>query len=451
MKLIVGLTLFSLVSLAWQTTNWHWRESVGELLSNPYSKSRIPQFILDARHPWIIENQSRLESLPDAGAYLCSVSGQSTTDVSGEQSSAVGNGLDLPPDLFDYVEIDNIRGQVYRPGWSNALSRAQEIQRCPAALSQVKTFLTRIDVYDTQRVNWGKRILEPAQPPSELPSLFADILGNMTSLETLKWDVTPRHAHYFEESFLEREFVLPSVTRLEPRAMSHFLVQMCPNITSLVRDWSMSLSDDLDGDDPDFLLIRVTMFAPKLKRFAMMAEWSWTDSLVQELVSGYMPGIESLSIWGDIGPRRTLYGEHESDGSSLKKALQLISSFQNLTELELSHASGLGLGWKEGPACGNAYFGRRGREYQRQVYREELEAMERAGALVVEVLPRLTSFSVGSSKANITRSDNGTLRAIFPWTGWMDEWIMDLMPETADEYDEWLMDDMPDLTDEYDE
>ncbi|KAI0801602.1 hypothetical protein GGR55DRAFT_683713 [Xylaria sp. FL0064] len=436
MKLIVSLTLFPLVSLTWQTTIWHWRDRVGELLSNPYRKSRIPQFILDARHPWVIENQSRLESLPDAEAYLCSASRQSMTNMSGEQSGRGENGLDVPPDLFDYLEIDNNRWEVNRPGWSNALLRAREIQRCPAALSQVKTFKTRIFVYDSEYSDWNKRVLEPAQPPRELPSLFADILGNMTSLETLKWDVPPRYAHYFEELFLKRELVLPSVTRLEPRAMSHYLVQMCPNITSLERGWSMTLSDDVKNDDPDSLLIRATMFAPKLKRFGMSAKRSWTGPMIQELVSGYMPGVESLSIWGALATGYTRHGEYESDGCTLKKALQLLSSFQNLTELELPDASTLGLGWDGGPLCGNAYFGPSGREYQRQVYRQGLEATERAGALVIEALPRLTSFSVGGSKANITRYENGTLRATFPWTGWKDEWIMDVMPDLPDEYDE---------------
>ncbi|KAI0430284.1 hypothetical protein F5Y09DRAFT_341820 [Xylaria sp. FL1042] len=388
MKLILGLALFPLISLAWQNTIWYWREKVGGYLTNPYRQSRAPQFLLDARRPWIIENQSKIESFPDAETYLCSAFRQSLTNISGERSSGGGNGLDLPPNLFNHLEINNNRWEVNRSGWPNASLRAREMQRCPAALSQVKTFKTRIYIYDSK-------------------------YSNMTSLETLKWDVPPRHARYFEERFVDRGLLVPSVTRLEPSSISHFLVQMYSNITILDRDSSMMLSNDVNDEDPDSLLIRATRFAPKLKRFGMRARWGWANPMIQELVSGYIPGVESL--WG---------------------ILQSLSSFQNLTGLELPDASTLGLGWDGGPSCGNAYyFGPGSREYEHQVQREGLEATERAGALVVKILPRLTSFSIGGKQAKITRYENGMLRASFPWAERIDQWVMDVLPDLPDELD----------------
>ncbi|KAI1419005.1 hypothetical protein F5Y12DRAFT_780270 [Xylaria sp. FL1777] len=426
MKLIIVLILFPIVSLAWQTTIWHWREKAGGFLSNPYRQSRVPQFILDARHPWIIENQNKLESLPDAEAYLCFSSREAKTGIMGDKLSEGENGLEIPSDLFDYLEIDNSRWGVDRPGWPNALIRAQEILRCPAAVTQVKTFQASIYVYEGEYSNW---ILEPRQPPREVPGLFADLLGNMTSLETLKWSIPPAYVHYFEERFFDRGLVLPSIKRLELGRLSHFLVQLGSNITVLEYRGGMTSRDDISGsEDPESLLIRATMFAPKLKRFAMRPSWGWTDLMVQELVSGYMPGVESLGLWGGMNARYEFIANENSNGSAFKEILQLLSSLQNLTHLDLPSASELGVGWDGGPFCGNAFEGPRGREYQRQVYQEGVEAAERAAALVLDVLPHLTSFSVGSIQANITRYENGTLRACFPWSGRMDEWVGDVLP-----------------------
>ncbi|KAI0906980.1 hypothetical protein F4823DRAFT_565252 [Ustulina deusta] len=437
MKLILVLMSFPIASLAWQNI-WHWREKIGGFLSNPLRQSRVPQFILDARHPWIIENLSKLESLPDAESYLCFPSKESTTDTGGEKSSEGENGLDLPPDLFDYLKIDNSRWGIDNPGWPDALLRAREIARCPAALSQVKTFKLGIYVLDSEPSGSHMSIPEPLQPPTKVLDLFADVLGNMTSLETLQWSIPPPCARYFEERFTDRGLVLSSVKRLEPSAMNHFLVPMCSNITALEYggDW-MSRSDLNRSEDPESLLLQAAMFAPKLTRFGMTARLGWTELMIQDLVSGYMPGLESLGLRGCLGDQYTYSPYVTSDGSALKEILQLLSSLHNLTHLDLPGAVQLDVGWDGGPFCGNAYFGPGGTEYAREVYREGLEATERVAALVVEALPRLTSFNVGDDQANITRYENGTLRACFPWTGRMEEWVMEVLPGGPDGPDEY--------------
>ena len=103
-----------------------------------------------------------------------------------------------------------------------------------------------------------------------------------------------------------------------------------------------------------------------------------------------------------------------------------------MTQLDLPPADELDVGFYGFPGCGNAYFGPGGRDSERRVWRDSLQAIERAATIVVEVLPRLTGFSIGGDQVNITRYDNGTSRASFPWTGRIDEYVMELLPGGPD-------------------
>ncbi|KAI1753403.1 hypothetical protein F4782DRAFT_529713 [Xylaria castorea] len=362
----IDLTLFSIGSLGWQAAVLYGKEKIADFLSNPFRQSRVPQFILDARHLWILESQGKLERLLDAGSFLCSGS-----------------------------NIDNNRVGVDRPGWPNAVLRLREIHRCPAVLSQVKTFNTAIQVYRGEYSDLDKRILEPQQPPREVLDLFADVLGNMTSLEILKWDIPGSDARYFEKYFFERVLVLPSVKRLEPGSASPFLVRTCPNIAVL--------EEKTYSDAPEALL-QAAAFAPNLTRFAMSVRHGWDLSLIQ--------------------------------GTGLQGTLQLLQSLKNLTHLDLPEASSLDVGWSGGPKCGRPFMGPRGRENRRIVWRSSAEAADRAVALVVEFLPHLTGFSIGGTQAKLIRYENGTLRASFPWTGRIGQWVMEGLPLRPDELNE---------------
>ncbi|TRX93020.1 hypothetical protein FHL15_006158 [Xylaria flabelliformis] len=415
----IDLAFFSTGSLGWQAAVLHGKERVAEFLSNPLRQSRVPQFILDAQHPWILENQGKLERLPDAESFLCSQPQRSGKDLS-------ENGLDVPPDLFEYLEIDNRRLGVDRPGWPNAVLRLRELHRCSAALSQVKTFKTAIRVHRGEYSHLDKRILEPHQPPREALDLFVDVLGNMTNLEILKWDIPVSDACYIERHFVERGLVLPSVRRLEPGSVSPFLVRTCPNITAL---------EEKSYTDAPEALLQAATFAPKLTRFAMSVRHGWDLSLVQGITGFWvryfsnrwnqkltrledfvlnLPGIESLGLWGGLSRK------YDSRSSLEESSLTV-------------HASDLDVGWSGGPKCGRPFMGPRGREKKRIVLRKSAEATDRAAALVVEFLPHLTGFSIGDTQANLTRDENGTVRASFPWTGRIDQWVMECLPLEPDD------------------
>jgi hypothetical protein len=114
----------------------------------------------------------------------------------------------------------------------------------------------------------------------------------------------------------------------------------------------------------------------------------------------------------------------------------LLNKLEHLTHLDLEYSWQLDLGFNGGPDCGNAYDGKDGNEYLREVTREGAEATEKGGDLVVAYLPYLTSFTIGGATPNITRTEGIMVNASWPWTGRMDEWLMEEVPDLSDFEDE---------------
>lgn len=261
MKLSGILLLFPMLAMAAQ---WAF---VDDFMSNPLCQSQVPQFILDSKHPWVLENKNQLERLPDAGLFLCS----STGALLGDTSESRVDGLEVPADLFDYLQIGDCHSCKGSYSWVHVQNRLKEIQRCPAALERVKTIETKTNI------DKGERTPE-SRPPAELVELFGDVLGNMTSLETLKWWAAPYHAHYFEDHFVERGLVLPSVSKLELSPLSHFLIRMCPNVTDVRPIWVYNQWYS-DGHlhreaNPTTQLMRAGAHAPKLHHLSIYTEWT---------------------------------------------------------------------------------------------------------------------------------------------------------------------------------
>ena len=110
----------------------------------------------------------------------------------------------------------------------------------------------------------------------------------------------------------------------------------------------------------------------------------------------------------------------------------MVNELKNLTHLDLPSSSDLGVGFNGGPGCGNVYFGKEGRKYRRQVTREGAEATEKGGEIVVANMSHLTSFTIGGTCANITRSEGRMVNVTWPWTGRMEEWLLEVVPEIPD-------------------
>jgi len=90
----------------------------------------------------------------------------------------------------------------------------------------------------------------------------------------------------------------------------------------------------------------------------------------------------------------------------------------------------LGLGFDGGAWCGNAFFGPGGRQYGREVSRDNAETTELAATIVLSKLLDLESLCIGGTYANITKDDHGDLTATWPWTGRMIEWTYEIWPES---------------------
>jgi hypothetical protein len=248
-------------------------------MANPIRRSDVPQFILDARHPWILANQRKLERLPNAEAFLC----LGPDSEANAETKTWEEELQMPIDLFDKLEINNIRVGISRPGWPNALQRLGELKRCQRALNQVKSLEVDIYVHQGDYEGLVLKLLDPFQPPEQLLTLFGDVLESMTNLETLKWGIPKEDTHFFEEAFRSRNLTLPSIKNLEPGPSSHYMVGLCPNLERLQNGGGFMWYHGYmpDGRDWGLMLIQAALSTPKLKRFAMVGGHNgWTPFLV---------------------------------------------------------------------------------------------------------------------------------------------------------------------------
>jgi hypothetical protein len=275
-----------------QTWLASFQQPLKNLIENPLRQSTVPQFILDARHPWILANQRKLERLPNAEAFLCFGPDSESNESTGIETKNGGVDLEIPPDLFDNLEIDNNRAGISRPGWPNARERLGEISRCQRALTQVKTLEVDIYVHDGKHTDPYLKILEPSKPPEQILALFGDVLESMMNLETLKWGIRKEDTHIFDEAFNSRNLTLPSIKHLEPGSSSHYLVGMCPNLETLQNGGGFMWYHGYMPDNRDWglMLIQAAVSTPKLKRFSMIGGHSgWTPSLVSGMYLSSQP------------------------------------------------------------------------------------------------------------------------------------------------------------------
>ncbi|GAB1319319.1 hypothetical protein MFIFM68171_09529 [Madurella fahalii] len=372
-------------------------------------RSNIPQFILDARHPWIEANRQELERTPDVAAYLCQV----------DPAFYIDNAI--PPNLFQRLEINNNRAGIDRYGWGNALERLREIQSCPPALEGVETLDVDIFVHEGQ---------EPENPSLDFVNLLADVLTSMPNLRAIVWDMPCKQTPLFGEAFTSRDLKLRSVRNLTAGPFSEYLVPLCPNLETVTyspKAWHCDWHVRRERPCPRELLIKATTGNKDLTSFSMsVGSGIWSLDFLKEMLSA-MPNLSHLAI---SGPLR-VDGLGSSDERVLKRYLEVLARFTNLRHLELPGTDDLALGFYGWADCGNAYFGAQGREYGRRTAKESAMTAEKAGLIAIEALPDLVNLSIGGSEANVTRVD-GAVELSWPWTGRMDEWAYDIFPDRDD-------------------
>lgn len=239
-------------------------------LRNPFrgifdSTYRIPQFIRDAHHPWLEQNKHFISQLENPKEALCSLDSPMRMHDDNTLPS-------YPADFFKYLEIDNNRYDVNRPGWGNALQRLTEMFECPAALHDVEYF--KVAIWASDEVY---NIISPERviPPARLPNLFMDVLKSMPNLTQLEWTTFGKGNKEFEQAFSKANLTLSSVHHLNFDILSSFWIALCPEVQQVHSGSRMSSPQGWALDEVARLAcINSTASAKSLTDFGLDGEWS---------------------------------------------------------------------------------------------------------------------------------------------------------------------------------
>ena len=261
-----ALNFFTLVALFFVhlSNAWQLQEFLPRLFTSP---SRIPQFILDTRHPWLEEHRRYLEHLDNPKQALCSLDSKLRPNH-GQESRT------YPADLFKYLEIDNNRAGVDRPqGWNNAVLRLREMLDCPAAIHDAEDFNVQIWVTEAKH---DAGVMYSSRPPSELPNLFIETLKSMPRLQKLQWNTFGNANVVFQKAFVKANLTLPSVRHLVPAMFTDHLVGMCPGVEHIESGYSLSTANYWRWEnvgDARLQLVESTTTAENLTDFSLDGVW----------------------------------------------------------------------------------------------------------------------------------------------------------------------------------
>lgn len=232
---------------------------------------------------------------------LCGLNGTTPT----------GSLAQHPPDLFKYLEIDNNKCGVDRPGWGNAHSRLREMLACPAALHDVEHLKVHIWVSDGQ---YGLGHREPSKPPGNLLALFVHALTSMPNLRKLDWETFDNGIKEFKQAFADANLTLPSVRQLILGQSAEFLVDSCSHTDDLRSGGSSGIgyfspSYGTEPSNPPKQLINSARRLSNLTTFGMTGEWQTEYLEGKSMQHGIGHALTSLSTL-----RSETWPEGSSDG-----------------------------------------------------------------------------------------------------------------------------------------
>ncbi|KAF5498006.1 hypothetical protein CGCS363_v008439 [Colletotrichum siamense] len=399
--------LFQGLAAAWQSPLLpSWRKA------NSASKAKIPQFILDTRHPWLTAHAGELANLDDPHAVFCTT--LKDLIASSNHDPECGHdwhltGLDIPRDLFHSLEIDNNRVGVDRYGWPNARNRFLEMKNCPRALEEVREL--KVDVYSHKA--------ESVLPPDDLPGLFAEVMGEMKGLKKLDWTIRGWEENQaFRDEFHRQGVELRSVEELRANMYASWIREATPRLRMLeATSDSSHFSEPEDWGEFPLVWLESLDKLRELKSLNL-GDIRWDKQVeMTELIPKVLPNLEEL--W--VGP--LTHGHLAPPGEALRNMTKTFASLHKLKKLHLPYSANLHLDFDGGPWCGNAYDGDGGARLWRQVRLDDIDATERAGSIVQEEIPNLKGVGVGDFYGNFTFDAQGTRTIDWPWTGRLEEWL----------------------------
>ncbi|KAK2771137.1 hypothetical protein CKAH01_14501 [Colletotrichum kahawae] len=381
--------LFQGLAAAWQTPLIPWRKA------DNTPKAKIPQFILDTRHPWLTTHADEVSKLEDPKAIFCTPLKDAIASSNHDPECGHDwqlNGLDIPHDLFHRLEIDNNRVGIDRYGWTNARNRLLEMKDCPRALEEVREL--KVDIFAHRG--------EPVLPPGELPGLFAEVMGGMKGLRRLDWTIRGWDENAaFREEFYRQGVEMRSVEELKANMYASWIRDSTPRLRMLEvksDDWYDSKPEDWR----EFPLVWLESLGRMQELKSLNLGGIWWDKQVEmtELIPKALPNLEEL--WN---------------------MTKTFSSLSKLKKLHLPDSGHLHLGFDGGPWCGNAYDGEGGQRLWRQVRLDDIAATEHAGSIVQADIPELKGVDVGDFYGNFTVDDEGGKAIDWPWTGRLENWL----------------------------
>ncbi|KAM7189311.1 hypothetical protein V8F20_010219 [Naviculisporaceae sp. PSN 640] len=272
------------------------------------SNFNIPLFILDTKHPWIIQNKDLLNSLPDTEGALCSNNLNHPALFKLRQRYPL---LTPPPDLFDTIYIGHLHQS--RPGYHNMIHRLQELLSCPAALRNVKSLevVLALDMAESAGASYNQTFgIDIGKLNTSNPRDYSWFQTNLSDRNSMLWakvklsedEAKFRGDYPFANMSLE-EFKAFYNVPPPPFELSTLLAQVLspintPNLTSLAWDMPCQISQHIERDLHMNRVGHGLMTLPNIKHL-QLGEYV-------EYMLYLTPSLESLTIgnvkgdWGGL-------------------------------------------------------------------------------------------------------------------------------------------------------
>ncbi|KAL0933341.1 uncharacterized protein CTRU02_212304 [Colletotrichum truncatum] len=383
--LCIAALLFQSFAAAWQLPSFQvpripfWADSPAP---------NVPDFVVQANHPWYAAHADELSKLDDPTSFLCSLADEAV----GDDRAPPDHDLVIPHDFFHRLVIDTCRLRSGAENWHDVRNRLLEMKGCPRAVAQVREL--EVDV---------KHSIDPALPPSGLASVFADVMGSMKGLRKLYWNVPGwEENQVFKEGFARTGTHLASLKELSANPPAFWLVDAAPGLYMIEASNGEPrvITEGNTGWIVDCVVqwMDTALCLEKVTRLHL-GRTNWNRTM-HELIPKVFPNVEEL--WN------------------------MTIAFASLPKLKILHLpwSGLlNLGFHPPNPWEHTYdMGYRGR-LSRDDLLADAAASELAGQLVREEMPWVKSVYIGTHLGNFTVDADGKEAITWPWTGRMDEWL----------------------------
>ncbi|KAK3392869.1 hypothetical protein B0H63DRAFT_443166 [Podospora didyma] len=315
-----------------------------------------------------------------------------STQSKAPQGSTEVRNFTIPADLFTTLIL------------TTAL---EEIQKCPAALNNVKYLSLFVEANPTVD-----------RPPDRVFALLVDVLKSMPHVEHLKWDTSPE----------QTEAYLPSVRRLTLAAFTDYLIPWCPNVENVAMSdqYGEASYDEAHGGDPFKPLISSSPRRSGFKPAAL--------ALIAPLLTGFLtailaaaPNLTNLQLPGPFLPPNPSDWPTAPSAvrphANFEDSLAILARFSNLENLGLPNVYLLGLDphLNQDPTTGFTFS--RAAKISRRVPPVLADKVDLATQVTAEALPHLKRIRIGTFVAPVTSV--GGKAAVWPWTGRRPAWAVE--------------------------